>query len=441
MFLQLRPPPLAPAEAPAPRRGSRLGRFWRSLGPGLITGASDDDPSGIATYSQAGAAFGLATLWTALLTFPLMAAMQEMCARIGLVTQRGLAGTLRQHYPRWVLYGLLGFTFPAIVLNIGADLQGMGAVMHLLVPAVPTLAFSVLFTGLLLLAIVFYPYQRLVGILKWLCAVLLLYLVVPFLVRQDWGAVARHTFWPSVQLNRPFAALLVAILGTTISPYLFFWQAEMEAEEMRHLSTAGGHGHRIVVDKPRLRTMQADVSVGMFASNLIMFFIILTTGVVLFPAGIRQIDTVEQAAQALRPLAGEAAYLLFAAGVVGTGLLAIPVLAGALAYAMAQTFRWRGGLDRRLRQAPAFYATIFASLGVGVLLDTLGISPIQALLYTAILYGLTAPVMIVLVLHLANNKAVMGEFTNGRVSNMLGLLTLVLMSAAAGLLLYFQFVA
>ena len=499
MFLQLRPPPLAPAEAPAPRRGSRLGRFWRSLGPGLITGASDDDPSGIATYSQAGAAFGLATLWTALLTFPLMAAMQEMCARIGLVTQRGLAGTLRQHYPRWVLYGLLGFTFPAIVLNIGADLQGMGAVMHLLVPAVPTLAFSVLFTGLLLLAIVFYPYQRLVGILKWLCAVLLLYLVVPFLVRQDWGAVARHTFWPSVQLNRPFAALLVAIvfypyqrlvgilkwlcavlllylvvpflvrqdwaavarhtlwptfqlnkpfaailvaiLGTTISPYLFFWQAEMEAEEMRHLSTAGGHGHRIVVDKPRLRTMQTDVSVGMFVSNLIMFFIILTTGVVLFPAGIRQIDTVEQAAQALRPLAGEAAYLLFAAGVVGTGLLAIPVLAGALAYAMAQTFRWRGGLDRRLRQAPAFYATIFASLGVGVLLDTLGISPIQALLYTAILYGLTAPVMIVLVLHLANNKAVMGEFTNGRVSNMLGLLTLVLMSAAAGLLLYFQFVA
>ena len=444
MFLPSRPPPLtplAPAEAPAPRRGSRLGRFWQSLGPGLITGASDDDPSGIATYSQAGAAFGLATLWTALLTFPLMAAMQEMCARIGLVTQRGLAGTLRQHYPRWVLYGLLGFTFPAIVLNIGADLQGMGAVMHLLVPAVPTLAFSVLFTGLLLLAIVFYPYQRLVGILKWLCAVLLLYLVVPFLVRQDWGAVARHTFWPSVQLNRPFAALLVAILGTTISPYLFFWQAEMEAEEMRHLSTAGGHGHRIVVDKPRLRTMQADVSVGMFASNLIMFFIILTTGVVLFPAGIRQIDTVEQAAQALRPLAGEAAYLLFAAGVVGTGLLAIPVLAGALAYAMAQTFRWRGGLDRRLRQAPAFYATIFASLGVGVLLDTLGISPIQALLYTAILYGLTAPVMIVLVLHLANNKAVMGEFTNGRVSNMLGLLTLVLMSAAAGLLLYFQFVA
>ena len=437
------PAPLPPVAAVGPTAGggSRLGRFWRGLGPGLITGASDDDPSGIATYSQAGAAFGLATLWTALLTFPLMAAMQEMCARIGLVTQRGLAGTLRRHYPRWVLYGLLGVTFPAIVLNIGADLQGMGAVAHLLVPAVPTFGFSILFTGLLLVVIVWYPYQRLVGILKWLCAVLLLYLVVPFLVRQDWAAVARHTFWPTVQLNKPFAAILVAILGTTISPYLFFWQADMEAEEMQHRSAAGGHGHRIVVDKQLLHAMHTDVNVGMFGSNLIMFFIILTTGVVLFPAGIRQIDTVEQAAQALRPLAGEAAYLLFALGVVGTGLLAIPVLAGCLAYAMAQTFGWRGGLDRKLRQAPAFYATIFGSLGAGVLLDRLGISPIQALLYTAVLYGLTAPVMIALVLHLANNRAVMGEFVNGRLSNVLGGLTLLLMSAAAGLLLYFQFVA
>ena len=439
MFSNLRPTPLAPVVPPTAARASRLGRFWQSLGPGLITGASDDDPSGIATYSQAGAAFGLATLWTALLTFPLMAAMQEMCARIGLVTQRGLAGTLRQHYPRWVLYGLLGFTFPAIVLNIGADLQGMGAVAHLLVPAVPTFAFSVLFTGVLLLAIVLYPYQRLVAILKWLCAVLLLYLVVPFLVHQNWAAVARHTFWPTIELNKPFAAMLVAILGTTISPYLFFWQADMEAEEMQHRSTASGH--RIVVDKRLLHTMQTDVNVGMFGSNLIMFFIILTTGVVLFPAGIRQIDTVEQAAQALRPLAGQAAYLLFAAGVVGTGLLAIPVLAGSLAYAMAQTFRWRGGLDRKLRQAPAFYATIFVSLGAGVLLDRFGISPIQALLYTAILYGLTAPVMIAIVLHLANNEAVMGKFTNGRTSNLLGGFTLLLLSAAAGLLLYFQFVA
>ena len=426
---------------PVPVRGSRLRRLWQSLGPGLITGASDDDPSGIATYSQAGAAFGLATLWTALLTFPLMAAMQEMCARIGLVTQKGLAGTLRQHYPRWVLYGLLVFTFPAIVLNIGADLQGMGAVAHLLVPAVPTFVFSILFTGLLLVTIVWFPYQRLVSILKWLCAVLLLYLVVPFLVHQDWGAVARHTFWPTIQLNKPFAAILVAILGTTISPYLFFWQADMEAEEMRHRHLANGHGRRVMVDKRQLYAMHTDVNVGMFASNLIMFFIILTTGVVLFPAGIRQIDTVEQAAEALRPLASNAAYLLFAVGVIGTGLLAIPVLAGALAYALTETLHWRGGLDRTLRQAPGFYGTIFVSLGAGLLLDRFGISPIQALLYTAILYGLTAPVMIAIVLHLANNKAVMGHYVNGRTSNVLGGLTLLLMSAAAALLLYFQFVA
>ena len=433
--------PLPPAATPVPGHNSWLRRLWQGLGPGLITGASDDDPSGIATYSQAGAAFGLATLWTALLTFPLMAAMQEMCARIGLVTQRGLAGTLRQHYPRWVLYGLLGVTFPAIVLNIGADLQGMGAVAHLLVPVVPTFVFSILFTGLLLLTIVWYPYQRLVSILKWLCTVLLLYLVVPFLVHQNWAAVARHTFWPTIQLNKPFAAILVAILGTTISPYLFFWQADMEAEEMQHRGVANGHGQRVVVKKRQLRTMHTDVNVGMFGSNLIMFFIILTTGVVLFPAGIRQIDTVEQAAEALRPLAGNAAYLLFAVGVIGTGLLAIPVLAGALAYALTETLHWRGGLDRTLRQAPGFYGTIFVSMVAGLLLDQFGISPIQALLYTAILYGLTAPVMIALVLHLANNEAVMGAFTNGRTSNILGGFTLVLMSAAAALLLYFQFIA
>ena len=428
----------APALAARPRF-LRMRRFFNNLGPGLITGASDDDPSGIATYSQAGAAFGLATLWTALLTFPLMAAMQEMCARIGLVTQQGLAGTLRKHYPRWVLYGLLVFTFPAIVLNIGADLEGMGAVAHLLVPQVPTFVFSVLFTLLMLAAIVVYPYQKLASILKWLCCALLLYLVVPFLVKQDWANVAKHTLIPEIQFTKAFAAMLVAILGTTISPYLFFWQANMEAETMHHLSVAGGHGKRVLVNQRLLHSMQYDVNVGMFCSNLIMFFIILTAGVVLFPAGIHQIDTVEQAASALKPLAGESAYLLFAVGVIGTGLLAIPVLAGCLAYATSETFHWREGLDRKFGQAPAFYGTIFISLVAGVLLDTLGISPIQALLYTAILYGLTAPIIIAVVLHLANNKAIMGKYTNTRLSNSLVSITLLLMSAAAIALLYFQF--
>ncbi|GAC1381756.1 MAG: divalent metal cation transporter [Hymenobacter sp.] len=434
--------PLAPDITPPPAgrpRFIRLRRLLRNLGPGLITGASDDDPSGIATYSQAGAAFGLATLWTALLTFPLMAAMQEMCARIGLVTQRGLAGTLRKHYPRWVLYGLLVFTFPAIVLNIGADLEGMGAVAHLLVPRVPTFAFSVGFTAIMLVTIVVYPYQQIASILKWLCSALLLYLVVPFIVKQNWANVAKHTFIPEIQFTKDFAGMLVAILGTTISPYLFFWQANMEAETMNHKSVVDGHGKRVLVNQRLLHSMQYDVNVGMFCSNLVMFFIILTAGVVLFPAGLHQIDTVEQAASALKPLAGESAYLLFAAGVIGTGLLAIPVLAGCLAYATAETFHWREGLDRKFSQAPAFYGTILVSLVAGVLLDLLGISPIQALLYTAILYGLTAPLMIGIVLHLANNKAVMGEHVNGRVSNALILLTLVLMSAAAIVLLYLQF--
>jgi NRAMP (natural resistance-associated macrophage protein)-like metal ion transporter len=419
----------------------RVRRLGANLGPGIVTGASDDDPSGIATYSQAGAAFGLATLWTALLTYPLMAAMQEMCARIGLVTQQGLAGTLRKHYPRWVLYSLLLFTFPAIVLNIGADLEGMGAVAHMLLPQVPTFAFSIAFTGLLLTAIIVYPYQKLASILKWLCCTLLLYLVVPFLLHLNWADVARHTFVPTIQLNKDFASILVAILGTTISPYLFFWQADMEAEEMQHKSVVAGHGRRVMVNKRLMGIMQADVNFGMLCSNLIMFFILLTTGVVLFSAGIHRIDTVEQAAKALKPLAGESAYLLFAAGVIGTGLLAIPVLAGSLSYAVAETFHWRAGLDRNFRQAPGFYLTIIVSLVAGVLLDQLGISPIQALLYTAILYGLTAPVMIAIVLHLANNKAVMGEFTNGRLSNLLGYTTLALMSVAAVALLYFQFVA
>ena len=417
----------------------RARRLWGSLGPGIVTGASDDDPSGIATYSQAGATFGLATLWTALFTFPLMAALQEMCARIGLVTQMGLAGTLRKHYPHWVLYGLLVFTFPAIVLNIGADLEGMGAVAHMLLPQVPTFAFSIGFTGLLLAAIIVYPYQRLASILKWLCCVLLLYLVVPFLVHLNWRDVARHTFIPTIVFNKNFVSILVAILGTTISPYLFFWQANMEAEEIQHKSVTRGHGKRIIVNKRLMGLMQADVNFGMFCSNLVMFFIILTTGAVLYAAGVHHIDTVEQAAQALKPLAGESAYLLFAAGVIGTGLLAIPVLAGALSYAVAETFHWRAGLDRKFGQAPGFYLTVVVSLVAGVLLDRLGIGPIQALLYTAILYGLTAPVIIAIVLHLANNTAVMGEFTNGKLSNILGFATLVLMSAAAVALLYLQF--
>lgn len=407
--------------------------FWKNLGPGLITGASDDDPSGIATYSQAGAQFGLTTLWTALITFPLMAAMQEMCARIGLITSEGLTGTLKKYYSKPVLYLMLVFSFPAIIMNIGADIAGMGAVGNLLFPSVEAKYFSVVFTIILLILIVYLPYQRIAIVLKYLCIALLVYLVVPFLVTQDWSSVLRATFVPTVHFNKDFIAIFVAILGTTISPYLFFWQATMEVEDMKHRQ------QQVIVDKQLIREMKADVNAGMLFSNVVMWFIILTSGTVLFNGGIHQIDTVEQAAQALKPLAGEYAYWLFSIGVIGTGLLAIPVLSGSLSYIFCETFGWKEGLDKKFHEARPFYLIIAVSLVLGLSLDYIGITPIQALIYSAILYGLTAPVLIAIILHICNNKKVMGRFTNNRRSNILGMITLVLMSFAAVALLYFQF--
>ena len=403
------------------------------MGPGLITGASDDDPSGIATYSQAGAGFGFATLWTALLTFPLMAAIQGMCARIGLVTQSGLTQTLKKHYPKSILYLMIIFSFPAVILNIGADIEGMGAVATLLVPAVPDYIFSIAFTALLIFVIIKYPYQKIAKILKWLCIAVLLYLIVPFLLKPHWSLVLKNTFIPVIHLNKDYIEILVAVLGTTISPYLFFWQATMEAEDFSH------DEKKIIVDKQILSDMRIDVNVGMLFSNLVMFFIILTTGAVLYNAGIRQIDTVQQAAKALEPLAGKFAYLLFAIGVLGTGLLAIPVLGGSISYIMAETFNWKEGLDEKFSDAKPFYITMSISLVVGLCLNFIGISPIQALIYTAILYGVTAPVMIAVVIHICNNKKVMGNYTNNLLQNSLAFITLFLMTAAAVALLYFQF--
>lgn len=413
---------------------NKLKRFWQLLGPGLITGASDDDPSGIATYSQAGAAYGLSTLWTGLLAFPLMAAIQQMCAKIGLVTSLGLTGALKKNYPRPVLYLMLLFSFPAIVMNIGADIAGMGAVGNLLFPSIEATFFSVFFTVLLLVLIIYLPYLKIAAILKYLCIVLLVYLVVPFLYDQDWGLIVKNTFVPNIEFNKEFVGILVGILGTTISPYLFFWQATMEVEEMKHKN-------HLVVDKKIISDMKQDVDFGMTFSGLVMYFIILTTGTVLYNGGIHQIDTVEEAAIALKPLAGNLAYLLFAIGVIGTGLLAIPVLSGSLSYIITETFGWEQGLDKKFHEAKAFYAVIAVSLVLGLSLNYIGISPIKALIYTAILYGLTAPVLIAIILHICNNKKVMGQFTNSRKSNILGFSALIIMTIAAVALLYLQFVA
>jgi NRAMP (natural resistance-associated macrophage protein)-like metal ion transporter len=409
--------------------------FWKILGPGLVTGASDDDPSGIATYSQAGAAYGFSTLWTALITFPLMASIQEMCARIGLVTSHGLAGTLKSYYSKPVLYLMLLFSFPAIVMNIGADIAGMGAVGNLLLPSFKATWFSVIFTILLLVIIIYLPYQKIALVLKYLCAVLLVYLIVPFLYKQDWVAVLKATFIPTIKFDKKFISILVAILGTTISPYLFFWQATMEVESKKKSNKK----KLLMVNKRIINEMRLDVDFGMLFSNLVMFFIILTTGSVLFNGNIHQIDTVEQAAQALKPLAGKAAYLLFATGIIGTGLLAIPVLSGSLSYIITESFGWKEGLDKKYYQAKAFYIIIAISLILGLSLNYIGISPIKALIYSAILYGLTAPVLIAIILHISNNKKIMGKNTNGKTSNIFGFVALILMTLAAVILIYMLF--
>ena len=409
---------------------NKFARLWRILGPGLVTGASDDDPSGIATYSQAGAAYGLSTLWTALITFPLMASIQEMCARIGLITSHGLAGTLRANYSKPVLYLMLLFSFPAIVMNIGADIAGMGAVGNLLFPSIHAIYFSIFFTLLLLVLIVYLPYQKIASILKYLCITLLVYLIVPFLYKQDWIAVLKATFIPTISFDKDFIGILVAILGTTISPYLFFWQATMEVEDKRQ--------KHLIVNKKLVHEMKQDVDLGMLFSNVVMFFLILTTGTVLFNGGIHQIDTVEQASQALKPLAGNLAYLLFALGVIGTGLLAIPVLSGSLSYIVTETFGWKQGLDKKFHQAKAFYVIIAISLILGLSLNYIGLSPIKALIYSAVLYGLTAPVLIAIILHISNNKKIMGKYVNGKMANILGMCALILMSVSALTLIYMQ---
>lgn len=404
---------------------AKIKRFWKSVGPGLVTGASDDDPSGIATYSQAGAQFGLMTLWTTIITIPLMAAIQQMCARIGMVTSQGLTGTLKKHYSKPVLYVMLIFSTPAIIMNIGADIASMGAVGNLLFPQIEATYFSVLFTIILLGLIIYLPYQKIASTLKYLCIVMFVYFVVPFLYKQDYGQILSSTFIPKFEFSKAYLAIIVGILGTTISPYLFFWQASVEVEEMNHKKK------HLMVNKRLIHAMEQDVDFGMGFSGFVMYFIILTTGTVLYGAGIHQIDTVEQAAMALKPLAGDLAYFLFATGVIGTGLIAIPVLSGSLSYIYAETFGWEQGLDKKFHEAKGFYVIIMISLLLGLSMNYIGISPIQALIYTAILYGVTAPVLIGIILHISNNKTIMGEYTNTRYLNVMGTIAMLLMAAAA----------
>src|SRR5882724_7761913 len=405
-----------------------LVRCFRILGPGLVTGASDDDPSGIATYSIAGAAHGYLFLWTAVITFPLMAAIQLVCARIGLVTGRGLAGTVRQHYPRPLIVGACFILLVANVFNIAADLGGMAEAAAMLT-GLPALPLVVVF-GVGITAITIYmSYATFAQTLKWLTVVLFAYVAAAFMARPQWPAVLTATIVPDFHWNQSSVSTLVGILGTTISPYLFFWQASQEVEEEK------SRGKRTLAERRgatphELADARLDVNTGMFFSNLVMFFIILATASTLYRSGHRDIETARQAAEALRPLAGDAAYLLFALGIIGTGLLAIPVLAGSASYAIAELFGWRAGLDFKLRQARRFYAVLAAAVAAGMALDALGINAIRLLFLAAVLNGVLAPPLLVLVMLVANNRAIMGPRLNGRWLNVLGWLTTAMMTAA-----------
>lgn len=403
--------------------------YWHALGPGLTTGASDDDPSGIATYSQAGAQFGFNLLWLAPLTFPLMAVIQEMCARIGLVTGRGLAGNIRLHYPRRVLVLCTLLLFSANAINIGADLGAMAKAVQLIAPG---LDFSALVIGLTVFSLglqIFTDYARYARYLKWLALVLLAYVASALMAGLDWSAVLRGSITPDISLSTSWWLLVCAILGTTISPYLFFWQTSQEVEE----EIANGKTllrSRRGTTKQEVRRMRVDVWSGMFLSNLVMFFIIAACGAILHTNGITEITSAEQAAEALRPFAGNITYGLFAIGIIGTGLLAIPVLAGSSSYALSEAFRWKEGLYRPLRQAHAFYGVIILSMFAGLGMNFIGIDPIKALLYAAIINGLVAPIILTLIIRMSSSRKVMGNRINTPLATGIGWVTTLLMIVA-----------
>lgn len=411
------------------RGGRSVGRWLRELGPGLITGAADDDPSGIATYSQAGAAFGYGLLWTAILCMPLMAAVQTMCARVGVVAESGLANVLRVHYSRWLLWLVCLLLFVGNTINIAADLGGMGASAALLTGA-NALWFVPLFTLLILALLVFASYERMTRIFKWLTVVLFAYVIAAFFARPEWRAVALGTFAPRVSVDHDYLLMIVAILGTTISPYLFFWQAAQNAEQEEHASPNGARRRSRWAVHRSLAGATRDVRAGMFVSQAIMYFIILTTGATLH-ATHPVINTASEAAAALRPLAGRGATVLFAAGIVGTGLLGVPVLAGSAAYALGEAARWRTGMDETPRSAGPFYAVMAAAMLLGMALALAHLNAMRLLVWSAVVNGLLAPPLVVVILMICNNRAVMREHRNGWGLNLLGGIVAVLMSGAA----------
>lgn len=433
------PPPTIPHSEPAEGTGALeaglerepnpIKRFLKILGPGLITGASDDDPSGIGTYATAGASLGYATLWTALLTFPLMAAVQYICAKIGMVSGTGLAGVLRRHYSRALLYPVLFGLVIANTINAGTDIGAIAAAINLLLP-IPPAAMIVPIALLIVVLQIWGSYRLIARTFKWLTLTLFAYIASTFLAQPHWGEVLKATVIPTIRFDSTYLLTLVAILGTTISPYLFFWQASEEVEEEVSMGRQRLWQREGASDE-ELKYAALDVSIGMIFCNIVFYFVILGTAATLHAAGKTDIESATDAAQALRPLAGQAASLLFALGIIGAGFLAVPVLTGSAAYTLAEAFGWEYGLDEKPERAKQFYAAIAISTAIGMLINFVGINPIKALFWTAVINGFLSPPLLVVIMLMANNKEAMGDRVNSFWTNVLGWATAAIMFAAA----------
>jgi NRAMP (natural resistance-associated macrophage protein)-like metal ion transporter len=415
-----------------PPKQNRVELFFTGLGPGLITGCADDDPSGISTYSMSGAVFGYGLLWTALLSFPLMVSVQMMCGRLGMVTGRGLAGVVRRRYSKWILWGACALLIVANVVNIAADLGGMAGATQM-ITGVNSLVWLPLYTALIIGFLFWSSYRQIARIFKWITLVLLAYVVTAFFAQVDWRQALMATLLPHPVWSRDYVEVLVGILGTTISPYLFFWQASQEVEEERAMGRSISQRRGATAEE--LRGLKVDVITGMFASNFIMYFIILTTAATLHAHGIVKIDTAKQAAEALRPLAGNAAYLLFTLGLIGTGMLGVPVLAGSCAYAVAEAAAWRGSLEKKPRGAKKFYGVLGVAMTLGLAIDFTGLDAVKMLFWSAVTNGILAPPLILLILLLTGDPQVMGKQTSPTSERALGWVTFILMTAAAGAML------
>jgi NRAMP (natural resistance-associated macrophage protein)-like metal ion transporter len=401
------------------------------LGPGLITGASDDDPSGIGTYTTAGASLGFATLWTAPLTLPLMAGVQFICAKIGMVSGMGLSGVLRKHYPRWLVYGAVSLLVIANTVNAGTDIGAIAAAINLLVPVpVPALVMVLPIALSIVLLQIFGSYALISKTFKWLTLTLFAYIFAAFLAHPHWGEVLKATFIPTVSFDNKYLMTLVAILGTTISPYLFFWQASQEVEEELKMGRKTLSERRGATDN-EIKFAEIDVDVGMVFANMVFYFVILASAATLHATGKTTIETATQAAEALRPLSGSIATIIFAFGLIGSGFLAVPVLTGSSAYAVGEALGWNCGLNEKLRNARPFYSIILISTVIGVLINFLKIPPVTALFWTAVINGVLAPPLLVVIMLVSNNRRIMGKRVNGRLANFLGWTTAILMSAAA----------